>query len=99
MAATVSKKYTGDPAFREEMRQIAADHADQPLTAEERAKIATPIMAGPRPKIHEHKENCWEEPYKATIPSPRGKGKVGPAFITVMVQRCRFGGSLREVKE
>ena len=93
----MTKKYTGDMAFKLEIAGVAADHADQPISAAERAKLATPITR-PFAPLHVHEEDCWGEPMKRTIPTP-GKGKGLPAFITVMVQQCRRGGAMREVKE
>jgi hypothetical protein len=93
------KKYTGDPAFKLEIAGIAADHADQPISAEERAKLATPVTR-PFAPLHKHEEDCWGDPIKRTIPTPRkGKAKGQPAFINVLVQICRRSGAIREVEE
>ena len=89
----MTKKYTGDPAFRLEIANIAADHADQPISAEERAKLATPVTR-PFAPLHEHEEDCWGEVVERTIPAPGGRFSV-----SVKVQICRRGGALREVKE
>jgi hypothetical protein len=93
VAAAVSKKYVGDSAFRLEIANIAADHADQPISAEERAKLATPVTR-PLSPLHKHEEDCWGEPYKKKIPGP-----IKGTWITVMVQQCRRGGAIREVEE
>jgi hypothetical protein len=91
----MTKKYTGDMAFKLEIAGIAADHADQPISAAERAKLATPVTR-PFAPLHVHEEDCWGEPMKRSIPAPnRGKHM----FVTVTVQQCRRGGAIREVKE
>ena len=90
----MKRKFSGDPAFRLELANIAADHAMQPITAEERAKLATPITR-PFGKLHVHEEDCWGEPFERSILAP-GKGYKG--YIKVKVQTCRRGGAIREVK-
>ena len=90
----MKRKFSGDPAFRLELANIAADHAMQPITAEERAKLATPITR-PFGKLHVHEEDCWGEPFKRSIYAPGRTMKV----IVVTVQICRRGGAIREVKE
>lgn len=88
------RKFVGDPAFRLELANVAADHAMQPISPEERAKLATPITR-PFAPLHQHTEDCWGEPFKRSIYAPGKTMKV----IVVTVQQCRRGGAIREVKE
>lgn len=91
-----SKRYTGDPAFKAEIDQIAADHAMQPISAAEREKLATPITDRRYPStFHTHEEDCWGEVVERTIFAPGANNKI----VKVKVQICRRGGAIREVKE
>lgn len=90
----MTKKYVGDPAFRLEIANIAADHAMQPLSAAERQKIAT-VLTRPSAPLHKHEEDCWGEPFKRSLYAPGRTMKL----VVVTVQQCRRGGALREVKE
>jgi hypothetical protein len=90
----MKRKFVGDSAFLLEIRGIEADHADQPISAEERAKLATPVTR-PLTPLHVHEEDCWGEPFIRWLYRP-GK-TIKP--IEVSVQQCRRGGAIREVKE
>jgi hypothetical protein len=94
VAAAVRRKFVGDPKFLLEIRGIEADHAMQPLSTEETAKLATPVTR-PFSPLHTHEEDCWGEPFKRSIYAPGRTMKV----IVVTVQQCRRGGAIREVKD
>lgn len=89
----MKRKYSGDPAFKAELDQVADDHAMQPLSAAEREKIAT-VVTRPFAPLHKHEEDCWGEPVKRMLSAP-GRG----GWVNVKVQICRRSGAIREVKE